>query len=67
MAEKRDIRYGVVTGLTIGVGLVIVKTCESALKSKIGDWPAFGVGLVAALVVSVLITGLVYRFWKLPE
>ena len=48
----RNRRLGLVLGLGVGAGVVACKGVEKLLSPNLGEWAAFGVGLLAAVVIA---------------
>jgi hypothetical protein len=48
----RNRRLGLILGVGIGVGIVAAKGAEKMLTPSLGEWGAFGVGLLVAVAVA---------------
>jgi hypothetical protein len=52
---RRDWGNSAIIGVSIASALLTVKLMETLLTAQIGSWPAFGIGVVAAIIVCVIV------------
>lgn len=53
--RKNDWRVGALIGTAIGVAMMAVKLTEKLLGPHLGEWPAFGIGLVIAALLAMIL------------
>lgn len=58
---SRDRRPGLASALAIATALITGKGVEKFLAPSLGEWPAFGVSLLAATVGAAVVALIVFR------